>query len=976
MSSWEPTLKNGTKGRASSAALLARKEANTGVEPPTFTSAAHLEKAPSATINAASVLITNPLQKKFTGWLAKKTNRKTVLPMILVFLLLGGGAFFFSATYAPKIAAMQLVETLKDLNSSLAGMDKTNSQLWRAKLQTDTAGSCGAVKIACRFKTVNIEKTAAAYRNSGIELEFDTNRGFGAGRGKITKMTYVNPFDASDTLVINNASEYSNAMRTHGAFRQKALEIKNPEFHSMKNAASMRFLGKIKTSYAKKLTGTTKQELDSNVDRASGGKTQLRTPRLVAQTDENGNQTGNYTDENGRVYTAEEARNLNVTEERINSAPSTRSLANDVARGTMITGIADTACTVYNTSRAVSFAAKTIMAAELARYAMVWLNTESVMRAGDATPEQVEYMGNKLTEVDMRKQVVDESKLDETPQGEPVPMVDNPNYKKSGLDAAFYKQSAYQDSPNIDFAAQRFVIGGGLVGVLDGVNRTIATSLGASSPREITQRCRIVQNPVVRGGSLVVGVLAGVGSFGMTTAFSVGGSVALGLALPYLVAHLGDIVAGEVTGSDLTGIDMVNATSVGTSVMMNGMARENGMIPLSPEDMADYQNANRQVEVAYAEDKRLAARATPFDITNQYSFMGSLARTSLPLSHTITSKDALGTLALLPRIFSLSFASLAPKSSAFVTRQVSPERYQQCPDETYREMNMAADSTCSLLFGLPKEAMEADPVEVAEWMAANDEIDPESETGAAKDNDNDWNYKKFLEDCVSKQPGAYEDIEANPDNGYGCVDPANYEKNWHYAKFTVSKNWNEVLDGEIPGLSGGSETSFGSGASGQVNEDGWAYPTTTEAVMISSPFGPRGGSMHNGADIAHTGGSMGKPLFAARDGEVIAAGAAQGFGQWIVIRHEVDGQRVDTVYGHMYPDGVFVSQGDTVRAGQEIGKIGNNGQSTGPHLHFEIWENGHSSLGGSGQPIDPDEILRRAQGGGGEASRANTGGLD
>ena len=108
----------------------------------------------------------------------------------------------------------------------------------------------------------------------------------------------------------------------------------------------------------------------------------------------------------------------------------------------------------------------------------------------------------------------------------------------------------------------------------------------------------------------------------------------------------------------------------------------------------------------------------------------------------------------------------------------------------------------------------------------------------------------------------------------------------------------------------------------------------------------------------------------------LPARAAQGFGQCIVIRHEVDGHRVDTVYGHMYPDGVFVSQGDTVRAGQEIGKIGNNGQSTGPHLHFEIWENGHSSLGGSGQPIDPDEILRRAQGGGGEASRANTGGLD
>ena len=964
MSNWDPSPQKPNKNRASAAALLSRREGAASQNTTDASSVADKEQT-SAITPSMPPTTPNAMQKKVLQWASKKSTRKTVLPIIIVFVILFGGGGFLATIFGPGIPLMQFVETLtKDTNSALAGMDKTNAQLWRTKLTQTTAGSCGAVKIACRFKTVNIEKAESAYKDTGITLEFDRDKGFGDGRGKIKKMTYVNPRDASDTITISNADEYTKAMRQHVNFRTAAINAKNPQFHTLKNAAAMRFLSSIKSSYAKKLTGTTTKDLDSDVEAAASGKTPLRTPILTAQKDEDGNDTGKFVDEDGKEYTQEEANHLNETEQRISKAPKATAVVDNVAKGVMVTGIADTACTVYGTSRAVSFAAKTIMAAELARYAMIWLNAESAMRAGDASPEQVEYVGKKLTETDMRKQVVDESRLDETPQGQPLPMVDNPNYKKSGLDATFYKQSAYQDTPNIDLAAQRFMIGGGLVGTLDSVNRAIAQAIGASSPREVTQRCGIVQNPVVRGGSLVVGVLAGLGSFGMSTAFSVAGSAALGFALPYLVAQLADIVAGRVTGPELTGVDMANATAVGTSVFMNGVAREQGMIPLPANEMAEYQNENRQVEVAYESDKQLAAQKTPFDVTNQYAFLGSLARTALPIQQTVQKKDGGALLGLLPQVFSLSASALSPqKTSAIVSRQVDVSRYQQCPDETYREMNMAADSSCSLLFGLPKEAMEADPVEVAEWMAANNEIDPESETGEAKDNDNDWNYKKFIENCIDQQPGAHEDLEASPDNGYACVDPKNREKNWHYAKFTVSKNWNDVLDGDVPGLNGGSATDFSSGEVGEVNAEGWAYPTTKEAET-TSPFGPRGGLPHNGTDLAQPGGALGKPIFAARDGEVIAAGPADGFGQWIVIRHDVDGKRYDTVYGHMYPDGVFVKQGDTVKAGQEIAKIGSNGQSTGPHLHFEVWSDGHSSLGGSGKPIDAADILQNARGGG------------
>ncbi|MFC6009934.1 M23 family metallopeptidase [Nocardia lasii] len=110
---------------------------------------------------------------------------------------------------------------------------------------------------------------------------------------------------------------------------------------------------------------------------------------------------------------------------------------------------------------------------------------------------------------------------------------------------------------------------------------------------------------------------------------------------------------------------------------------------------------------------------------------------------------------------------------------------------------------------------------------------------------------------------------------------------------------------------------------------------------FTSGFGSRWGTMHRGIDIA---GPIGSPIYAVADGTVIEAGPAQGFGLWVRIRHD-DG--TISIYGHMYD--FFVSQGERVPAGMQIARIGNRGDSTGPHLHFEIVQNG--------QHVDPQAWL-------------------
>ncbi len=110
----------------------------------------------------------------------------------------------------------------------------------------------------------------------------------------------------------------------------------------------------------------------------------------------------------------------------------------------------------------------------------------------------------------------------------------------------------------------------------------------------------------------------------------------------------------------------------------------------------------------------------------------------------------------------------------------------------------------------------------------------------------------------------------------------------------------------------------------------------------SSCFGARWGVTHFGVDIA---GPIGTPIYAATSGTVQRAGPATGFGLAVYIRG-TDG--AVTVYGHV--NRYFVSAGERVRVGEQIAEIGNRGQSTGPHLHFEVHPNG-AMYGGQVDPV-------------------------
>ncbi|MGK5111153.1 M23 family metallopeptidase [Geodermatophilus sp. CPCC 205506] len=137
------------------------------------------------------------------------------------------------------------------------------------------------------------------------------------------------------------------------------------------------------------------------------------------------------------------------------------------------------------------------------------------------------------------------------------------------------------------------------------------------------------------------------------------------------------------------------------------------------------------------------------------------------------------------------------------------------------------------------------------------------------------------------------------------------------------------------------QSSSSSGASGGSGP--YVKPTSGRT---SSCYGFRWGTLHGGVDIAAP---IGTPVYAAHSGVVQRAGTATGFGYAVYIRGD-DG--AITVYGHV--NRYFVSAGERVSAGEEIAEVGNRGQSTGPHLHFEV----HPGGALHGGQIDPVPWLR------------------
>lgn len=144
---------------------------------------------------------------------------------------------------------------------------------------------------------------------------------------------------------------------------------------------------------------------------------------------------------------------------------------------------------------------------------------------------------------------------------------------------------------------------------------------------------------------------------------------------------------------------------------------------------------------------------------------------------------------------------------------------------------------------------------------------------------------------------------------------------------------NKLVQGTFLDIPVTAQVTIASNTSNKVSSRGYKNFMYTPTVgVLTSIFGNRGKEFHTGIDLAS---KQGTPIKAAQAGEVIFVGRKGNYGQTVIIDHK-NGYK--TLYGHNSK--ILVKAGQWVQARQNIATMGNTGRSTGPHLHFEIYENG------------------------------------
>lgn len=881
---------------------------------------------------------------------SKKLRGKSSLATLMLLLFGGGG--FLTVFFSPGLFLVNFKEQItENLNDQLHVMDERSSVLLRAKMKDMTSGSCGAIKIQCRFSTIT-DKQVEKFKAAGIEVKTtpkEERRWFNGSRGQILEINYVNNDGVTS---IKTADELHKNLLSNVPFRSAVVKGYNPLFASVSDKVALGVMKKLKVTKGLVVTGENDEERRKKLDAAVGGVENGTDKSVVIKKDENGKEL--YYDSDGNELTKEQYDAGKQQSERIEEYSKnggTSAVLKNAAKGASIIGYMDAACTVYNSFRLVSGLSKVEKAAQAARVASsLVLTPADANKVGDINPDDLEYIGNVLMTPLASSTVLDPSKINEPGSASNPATMEDTEAGMNAMDGPGYRMMAYGEAPDLSPRASQFMIGGGSVAILDGVLAGVATivNLGDPNPQAVSEKCGYIQNPVVRFAGLAIGIVAGVGSAGLVTALSIGGSTAIAVALPFLESQAADVLAGNV----FKGIDGVNAGDaavVGSVALFGSIAQARSLKPLSAEEGMKYAAASQASRSRYVESQQYLARATPFDIANKYSFMGSIASTIAPIaqqSKTSASVAMMNVASLIPSAFSGMF------STAKADRTLDENYYKKCNDAGYKTLGLGADVFCGVHYGIDEEDLKIMPNTIVDYMVANNEIDVESEYGDAKDNGREWNYVKYLKECPNRSVGWGEGGE-NQGNGWDCIDPAKEAQNRYYRLYTIDKTVDASMEGEAIASSGSDAGQTNEGVSNQ----GWTFPTVTNA-LIKKGFQTNSDPGHNGVDLTNAT-IIGQPVYAARDGKVTAIDEVAGIGQRIVIEHMVDGKMLSTVYGNLMLGSVTVAIGDSVTAGQPIAKVGRGGEGDSAHLHFEVWDG--SPVGNRGKPIEPTPIIEASR---------------
>jgi hypothetical protein len=666
-------------------------------------------------------------------------------PMGIIITLLLGGGLGFSALFSPGLLIVQMKEVMVNkFNAQLASMDVRTTKILSAKIDNTTSGICSqGLSVGCKYSSMS-DKMVSNFEKAGITVNSEKTTLL--GRSKPTS------FDFNGENI--KPSEFSSKLSSSTEFRAAVKQAYNPKFAGFEDSIWKKAAAKLGIS--KK--GTTISGANDD-ERLKSIQEDTKNPSTSSKV--SAVSTSETNPETGKNYTSGEVAAVNAANEIADGASAvektgikagTAALEGVESAGNAlkITGFADGTCTAYGAVQAVGYAAKTVRALQLARYAMLFLNVADMIKAGTAKPEDVSYLGKILTTT--------------------VAAVGTTAAIKPATDSFGYKFAAYGETGKMTNTATQFLAGGGLTGNLISITAAINTYLNGK-PKQV---CGFLKNPFVSGASLIGGIalffIPGVDiAVGFKDVAQGVGIAALTVASAALPAMLKDIIGGVLVDKTTVGEASGDAFTSGSSGMMSTAAATGGNAPLTPTQAVAYNNLSTNIAAQYAQEDRLAA--SPFDITNSNTFMGNIVAQLIPYTSKMSS---------LTGVFS-SVASVATRSLASITSQTTMAtddiaNYEMCQDFDYNDLNgdgsnvkIATDPFCNVTYGIPPEALSADPIAVTNTLLnqidsnGKSTIDPvtgDPTPGGA--------YEQFVTDCIDRKNPLGDTTNSEP-NGTECL---------------------------------------------------------------------------------------------------------------------------------------------------------------------------------------------------------------
>lgn len=669
-------------------------------------------------------------------------KRKGPLGVISAILLSTGG--IFSALTTPGLALVQIKEALmEDLNDAVSAMDVRGQHIMRAKLKDQTKGFCTkSVSVRCKYKNMS-NSQVKKLRKAGFTVESDRTT---TGRHKNIRISYTDPATGEKKSVPPN--EFKNEYYKNSHFRGMMNTAWNPKFSSIRDKAADKVKKRFKLSYDRLLNGKTADKMKRQYNKfvkEGVAEKNGRTYRVERRGDKKV-----YVDpETNQVLSNPDGSPVEVddTESKIRklkkaslSGGTRKKLATGVGAALAVSSIHQLGCEAIKALRIAGVVSRYAGFESYMRYVIPLFNTADSIKDGTATPEAVSFLGDALTHKDMREKTVDEDTLPISDNGDLLGAVagtsvvaptENKHKGEDAFDSAGLKASMYGESPNLDTREASMSLGSGVGNKFSGLSdKLVRWSQGLFDPNACSfwssgwgKAVRITE--MVLTVALIPFGGAGVAKIAGQAALGQGFALITGFITDYVASRVTDLSEGRAADGDTMGLDMGNAAFSGASAFSSATASSRGLNPLSTAD--EVQQSQQQAYATkqlYREVDQIAAQSTPFDIYNQYSFLGSIAWKINPMfiNSTATVSSFLST--PLQLVTSLP-GWLGTSAGAAVATDMS--RYEKCDEEAYKQINMqSADFMCNIRWGVSDDQANSDPQKIVNWMIDSCQIDEDT----------------------------------------------------------------------------------------------------------------------------------------------------------------------------------------------------------------------------------------------------------